>query len=59
MFDGVNSVFDHLDDFFGNFPWESPAGGNGGLHLFQVPEPSTCLLTMLGCVACLWRRRSA
>ena len=57
VFDGVNSVFDHLDDFFDNFPWESPAGGNGGLHIFHVPEPSTCLLAMLGGVVCLSRRR--
>jgi len=57
VFDGVHHVFDHMDDFFGNFPWESPAGGNGGLHNFQVPEPSTCLLAMLGGAACLLRRR--
>ncbi len=56
VFDGVNSVFDHLDDFFGNFPWDSPAGDNGGLHTFQVPEPSTFALAFLGALA-LSRRR--
>ena len=40
-------------------PRGGPAGGNGGLHNFQVPEPSTCLLTMLGSAACLLRRRLA
>ena len=57
VLDGVNDVIDHLDGFFGNIPWGSSQGGSGQPFIFNVPEPSTCVLAMFG-AACLLRRRA-
>ncbi len=58
VLDGFDDFFGGLDDFLGDFPWGGSGGGNGLPHIFNVPEPSSCLLAMLGAV-CLLRRRSA
>lgn len=55
VFDGIHGIFDHLNDFFDNFPG-GHGGGHFGMHIFNVPEPSTFALALLGALA-LSRRR--
>jgi hypothetical protein len=55
IFDGIGDVFDHVGDFFGNFGGGNVGGGGHMPHVFNLPEPSSLLLALLGGGACLRR----
>jgi hypothetical protein len=47
IFAGIGNVFSNLEDVFDDIGWGNAQSGDGGLNIFQVPEPSTGLLALL------------